>query len=38
MVGAIYGSEFTMTLNETLVFVQKIKTCFNSSFLDLDHA
>ena len=38
MVGAIYGSEITMTLKETLVVVQRIITCFNSSFLDCDHA
>ena len=39
MVGAIYGSEITMIFfKKTLVFVQRINTCFNSSFLDYDHA
>ena len=39
MVGAIYGSEITMILKKTtFVFVQRINTCFNSSFLDFDHA
>ena len=37
MVGAIYESETTM-IKKTLVFVQRINTCFNSSFLDFDHA
>ena len=37
MVGAIYGSEITM-IKKTLVFVQRINTCFNFSFLDFDHA
>ena len=38
MVGAIYGSEITMILKQTLRFVQRINTCLNSSFLDFDHA
>ena len=36
MVGGIYGSETTMIKKKA--FVQRIKTCFNSSFLDFDHA
>ena len=35
MVDAIYGSETTMILKKTFVFVQRINTCFNSPFLDL---
>ena len=38
MVGAIYGSEITMILKKTLGFVQRINTCFNSSFLEFDRA
>ena len=38
MVGAINGSETTMILKKTFVFVQRINTCFNSLFLDFDHA
>ena len=39
MVGAIYGSETTMFfLKKTLVFVQRINICFNSSFFGFDHA
>ena len=37
MVGAIYGSEITM-IKKTLVFVQRINACFDSSFLNFDHA
>ena len=36
MVGAIYGSEITMI--KKIVFVQRISTCFNSLFLNFDHA
>ena len=36
MLGAIYGSEATVILKK--VFVQRINTCFNSSFLDVDHS
>ena len=36
MMGAIYGSENTMILKN--VFVERINTCFNSSFLDFGHA
>ena len=39
MVGAIYGSEATMILKKkTLFLFQRINTCFNSAFLDFDHA
>ena len=38
MVGAIYGSEITMIKKKTLVFNQRINACFNSLFLDLNHA
>ena len=38
MVDVIYGSETTMIYKKTLVFVQRINTFFNSSFLDFDHA
>ena len=28
----------SLCFKKTLVFVQRINTCFNSSFLDFDHA
>ena len=37
MVCAIYGSVIT-DFEKKKVFVKRINTCFNSSFLDLDHA
>ena len=36
MVGAKYWSEITM-IKKTLVFVQRINFCFNSSFFNFDH-
>ena len=37
MGGAVYGSE-TIMIKKTLVFVQRINTCFNSSLFDFDQA